>query len=312
MWSVGVASHSTPHQPAIPGPDMYDTLPMVSELWDDAEKMEPLEPGPATVDVGPESTKPPVVEPGTEGEALTEAEAGDAFEGEEEEVQEDDALVCPEHPEPKAASPSKDTVFYEAFLPPCPVPVDDYPSKAISPAEQVSQTGAQRGRGKGRGRGRGRGKGVSEKAEASEPKGRPKSKASKPAAKPKAKAASKAKAKAKAACKRKAKAACKPKAKAKAKAETGAKAKARKGHEGNEELHELEDEQPCKKAKAEPTKSLKRKANDAEPEATSTAKAAARKALLSRKSAAYHRAVKEARELGKTQEQCKEAGKDAP
>ena len=113
-----------------------------------------------------------------------------------------------------------------------------------------------------------------------------------------------------------------PKGKAKAKATAKATAKAKS--KSTRGAVDKDDEQPAKKAKTcksavepEALPKLKVKGNAAPLKPTGSDKAGKkaetdRKARLSRKSVAYHKAVKAAREQGLSEEECKAAGKEAP
>ena len=156
--------------------------------------------------------------------------------------------------------------------------------------------------------------------EAPQPTKKPAAKIRSEAMKPTSKATPKGKAKAKATAKATAKAKAKAAATAKAKAKAAAKAKSK----STRGAVDKDDEQPAKKAKTcksavepEALPKLKVKGNAAPLKPTGSDKAGKkaetdRKARLSRKSVAYHKAVKAAREQGLSEEECKAAGKEAP
>ena len=251
----------------------------------------------------------------------------------------------------KAVSPSKATVFYEHTLPPCPVEMDHKPTTPAEQREALGlKTGRGRGgrggRGRGRGapkpgRGRGRGRACKEEEEQEDEEQEDEQSEDEPSIGPNhetddeddgkcgkgpkvaAKAKGKCKAKAKPAPKTKAtpKSKASPKAKAKAKAKSKPEEKEQKAGKRGRKAKEEEQEVPIPSAT-----SNKRKRQDPAPAPKGSAKAkskasaknsaddaeAAKKAEKSRKSVAYHRAVKEARLSGKTEEEAKEAGKQAP
>ena len=260
------------------------------------------------------------------------------------------AKVCEDRT--KAASPSKATVFYDRLPPcPVEMdhkpttPAEQRVALGIQASRGRGGRGgpgSRGGRGGRGGRGRGQGRGRKPKAcdeeedeemeendheeqeEQAEPpsatdieededddEGPPAGKGARKA--PKAKAAPK---KAASAPKAKAKATAKAATKAKAKATPKAKGKA--GKKGKLAKEEEEHEVPSNKRKrSDPapkvTAKPKTKAAAKPASKNGAADAAAdKKAERSRKSVAYHRAVKEAKQSGKTDDQAKEAGKKAP
>ena len=208
-------------------------------------------------------------------------------------------------------SPGQQTVRYE--LPECPVLDEEH--DAMTPKEQMRLANAKpkvagRGRGRGKGRGRGgRGRGKQEEIEEdkalSDVEGM--DVASETSTKGKRKPGTKSSATTKVAPKAKAKGSAKAKASSRKKAVVEDEPQPKKPktkHEPMRATKRARSSEPKPKAKAKPAKPAKSQAKQQKAELE-------RKAKLSRKSAAYHRAVKAGKEAGKSDEECKKLGKAA-